>query len=89
MERLSLDQKIAYCQKFGTLKTLTENEALSHFTDYYDEGKIDGIIATYEAGKYCCSFIVDPKHDERFDTVYQINTLGGFVRDIVYFMLTD
>ena len=95
MKRTSLDQKIAYCQQRGTLKTYSEAEAVQHFTDIYSTnfreelpGHIDGVLAAYEVGKYLCSFVV-PSHEERFDTVFQLNTLGNFVRDIVYFMLTD
>ena len=96
MERTSLNQKIAYCQQHGTLKTYSKTEAVQHFTDIYSSnfkeelpGHIDGVMAAYEAGKYLCSFVAHPDHEERFDTVYQLNTLGNFVRDIVYFMLTD
>ena len=94
MKRTSLDQKIAYCQKRGALKTYSEAEAVQHFTDIYSldfkerlPDHIDDVIAAYEAGKYLCSFVV--YDDQQFETVYQLNTLGDFVRDIVYFMLTD
>ena len=95
MKRLSLQKKIDYCQRFGTLKTYSIDEAIDYFTNLYKDseeelsGKIDGAMAMYEQGKCLCGFVVSPNLDERFDNVYQINTLPNFVKDIVYYMLKE
>lgn len=96
MKRVSLQKKIDHCQKIGTLKTYTLEEAIGHFTKnctphFVEElsGLLYGVMAAYEKGKYLCGFVVHPDNEERFDTVYQLNTLPNFIKDIVYFMITD
>jgi hypothetical protein len=80
-KRISLADKIQFCMKYGTLKTYSETEAIAHFCEYYNEGEIDGIIASYEAGKYLSGFIANSEYNE---TIYQIGNFPFFVKEVVY-----
>jgi len=92
---MSLAQKINYCMQYGTLKTYTLEEAQDFYRSLrYDledlNGILNDIIASYkERGRYLCSFTVHPEHEERFETVYQLNNFPTFVSEVVYFMLTE
>ena len=94
MKRVSLQQKIEVCQRYGTLKTYTLSEAIEHYNlvfSYSDEEmneKRDGLIASYDEGKYLCGFISNNDCLD-FDTVYQIGNLPFFVKELIYWMIEE
>ena len=83
MKKKSLDKKIAFCQQYGSIKTLSLKEAKEFYRGIGLDDDIPLLLARYKMDKYLIGFIANPEF-ENVETVYQISTVGHFVRNLLY-----